>query len=120
MLFYNFTRLFKSRGIDKPFSYLLSMGYSANVATRIINHRIERVKLSDLEKLCELFKCTPNDLLEWVPGKNEKDKENHPLFPLIRNEKVHDLTQLLHSIPLNKLVEIEELIQKELDSDRQK
>ena len=67
MLTFNFSRIFKARGIDKPFSYLVKVGYSDNFATRIVNNRIKRLDLADLEKLCELLQCTPNDLLEWIP-----------------------------------------------------
>ena len=44
MLTFNFTRIFKARGIDKPFSYLVKVGYSDNFATRIVNNRIKSNK----------------------------------------------------------------------------
>ena len=48
MLTFNFSRIFKARGIEKPFSYLVKVGYSDNFATRIVNNRIKRLDLGDL------------------------------------------------------------------------
>ena len=42
MLTYNFTRLIKVRGIEKPFSYLVKAGYSGNFATKIAQNQAEQ------------------------------------------------------------------------------
>lgn len=115
MLTFNFSRIFKARGIDKPFSYLVKVGYSDNFATRIVNNRIKRIDLSALEKLCELLQCTPNDLLEWIPESKDKTNDNHPLISIKRSDKVVQLTQILNSVPLDKLNEIESVIKKEIE-----
>jgi DNA-binding Xre family transcriptional regulator len=115
MLTFNFTRIFKARGIDKPFSYLTSLGYSANLATRIANNRIRRFDLHYVETFCEILQCTPNDLLQWFPSGKQKDNEKHPLFPLKRTDRVVHLTHMLSAIPLDKLSKIEDMIQKELE-----
>jgi DNA-binding Xre family transcriptional regulator len=115
MLTFNFSRIFKARGIDKPFSYLVKVGYSDNFATRIVNNRIQRLDLANLEKLCELLQCTPNDLLEWIPGSQDKTNDKHPLISIKQSDKVVQLTQILNSVPLDKLSEIESLIRKELE-----
>jgi DNA-binding Xre family transcriptional regulator len=115
MLSFNFSRIFKSRGIDKPFSYLVKAGYSDNFATRIVNNRIQRLNLTDVEKLCELFRCTPNDLLEWIPENEDKTNDKHPLISMKRSDKVFQLTQILNSVPLDKLKDIESVIRKEIE-----
>ena len=115
MLAFNFTRIFKARGIDKPFSYLVKGGYSDNFATRIVNNRMQRLNLTDIEKLCELLQCTPNDLLEWIPDSKDSTNDNHPLISIKRSNKVFQLTQILNSVPLDKLSEIENLIKKEME-----
>jgi hypothetical protein len=114
MLTFNFTRIFKARGIDKPFRYLVNAGYSEGFSTRIVNNRTEKLNLKDIEKLCVMFQCTPNDLLQWYPSKNEINIENHPLYSLKRTEKVIHLTKILNAVPLNKLDTIENIIQEEL------
>jgi DNA-binding Xre family transcriptional regulator len=115
MIIYNFSRIFKARGIDKPFSYLVKTGFSSNAASRIANSNISTFNLTFVEKLCKLFQCTPNDLLEWVPTDQDVDNETNPLYPLRRTNKVHQLTQLLNSVPLNRLIDIENIIKKEIE-----
>ena len=115
MLTFNFARVFKARGIEKPFSFLVKAGYSDNFATRVANSRMERMNLKDVEALCVLLHCTPNDILEWIPDKKDGKSENHPLSPLRRTGTVSQLNQILNAVPLNKLMEIETLIKKELE-----
>lgn len=115
MLHFNFTRLFKARGIDRPFSYLVKRGYSETFATRIVNNRIERLNLRDVERLCELLHCTPNDLLEWIPSQEQATDKNHALVSLKRTDTTVHLTQMLNAVPLDKLAEIETLIKQQLE-----
>jgi DNA-binding Xre family transcriptional regulator len=115
MLIFNFNRIFKARGIDKPFTYLIKAGYSDNFATRIVNNRIRRLDLDYTEKLCELLQCTPNDFFEWIPESKDKNNDKHPLIPIKRSDKVVQLTQMLNSIPIDKLEEIESVIKKEIE-----
>lgn len=117
MLNFNFTRIFKARGIDKPFSYLRKAGYSDNFATRVINNRMEKLNLKDVERICTILQCTPNDLLDWVPSGKDANNEKHPLISLKRSDKVVVLTQLLSSIPLNKLSGIEDMIKREIEKE---
>jgi DNA-binding Xre family transcriptional regulator len=114
MLKFNFKRVFRARGIDRPFSYLVGVGFSPNYATRIVNSRIRTLNIQDIEKLCAMLGCTPNDFLEWIPDAKDAANDKHPLIPLQRNDKVIQLTQMLNSIPLDKLREIESIINKEI------
>ncbi len=114
MLKFDFPRVFKARGIDRPFSFLVNYGYSTNMATRIVNNRTRQVNLRDIEKLCMILKCTPNDFFDWIPEKNDIDMENHPLNALKRSDKVV-LAQLINDIPMDRLADIEKLVKKELE-----
>jgi hypothetical protein len=62
-----------------------------------------------------MLHCTPNDLLEWIPSNTESTNENNPLISLKRSEKVIQLTQILNSIPLDRLAEIEIMIKKHIE-----
>jgi DNA-binding Xre family transcriptional regulator len=110
MIIYNFDRIFKARGIDKPFTYLTKAGFSDNFATKIKNNRIKRIGLKELEKLCILLHCTPNDFYEWIPDANSQADKDHPLQVIRQSDKVFDLTKTLNSVPLGELDKIEELI----------
>jgi succinate dehydrogenase flavin-adding protein (antitoxin of CptAB toxin-antitoxin module) len=76
---------------------------------------MERLNLKDIEKLCELFQCTPNDLLEWIPENKDLDNKKHSLISIKRSDKVVQLTQILNTIPLDKLGDIESMIKKEIE-----
>ena len=115
MLTFNFSRIFKARGIDKPFTFLVKAGYSDNFATSIVHSRHDKLNLKDIERLCELFQCTPNDMLEWIPNNKDADNANHPLISLKRNDNSGQLAKMLRSIPMERLVDIEVLIKKELE-----
>ena len=115
MLEFNFTRLFRAKGITAPTTFLVNKGFSDNFATGVVRNRYRRFNLDDVERLCHVFQCTPNDLLEWSPDKNDGDTTNHYLASLIRNEKVLDLSLTLNSVSFDKLLAIEKLIQEEIN-----
>ena len=114
MLYYRFDRIFKARGIDQPFTYMINAGFSVAMASKIKNNHVVQLKMHHLERFCLLLKCTPNDLLEWVPDKNAAYDDNHPLKALKRSEIEVDMVKTINSIPLNKLEQIEKLIREEL------
>ncbi|WP_289054262.1 helix-turn-helix domain-containing protein [Carboxylicivirga marina] len=113
MLRYNFTRIFKAKAIERPYTYLCKAGFSENFSSKVKNNLVNRLNLDLLERLCECFGCTPNDLMEWVPDKGSPLKPDHPLNELRRNEKILDLTAAINSLPLSKLEKIEKLISDE-------
>lgn len=115
MLIYNSTRFFKAKGIQKPFTYMVTHGFSDNFATAFVHNRFRKLNLDDVQRLCELLLCTPNDLIQWIPETKDADNPTHPLQSLQRNTKVMDLTRTLHSVPYERLLEIEKLIQLEVN-----
>jgi len=116
MLTYNFDRVFKARGIDKPFAHLQKAGFSDSLASRLKKNKIARLNLSSIERLCLLLRCTPNDLMEWVPDKSSNVAADHPMHKIIKSEKIVDITKTLNSVPLERLGEIEELIKNKINN----
>jgi len=110
MIRYNFDRVFKARGIERPFSFLRQAGFSDNFATKIKKNNVKRIDLRELEKLCVVLKCTPNDFFEWIPDKDVQIDKDHALNMIRKSDKVVDLTKTLNSVPLGQLEEIEQLI----------
>ena len=113
MFSFNFSKLFIVRGITRPSRYLLDQGFSPNFATKIVFSRFERIDLKTLERLCVLFNCTPNDLLEWTPDDKSKENTDHPLYPLRKPDeaKVLKLTQTINSLPLDSLDEVQQAVE---------
>jgi DNA-binding Xre family transcriptional regulator len=114
MMNYNFDRVFKARGIDRPYSFLRKSGFSGNLAVKINRNKVVRLRLNHLERLCMLLRCTPNDFMIWEPDKGEQVSKDHPLNKLKRNEDQVAITQMLNSIPLDKLGNIKKLIEEQV------
>lgn len=114
MIVYRFDRLFKARGIERPFTFLQQAGFSMNFASKIKNNRVSRLNMKQMEKLCLLLKCTPNDMMAWIPDKNAPYDDDVPLAALRMSETEIDMVKTINSIPLGKLERIEQLIREEL------
>jgi DNA-binding Xre family transcriptional regulator len=117
MLYYNFTRVFKARGVERPYSLLTHAGLGSDLATRMKNNRVRILRMETLEKVCLLLHCTPNDVMEWIPEKDNVDKDQ-PLNQLLKTQnKVIDITQSLNSLPLGKLEEISKYIDDQVKKE---
>ena len=110
MLAYNFNRVFRAKGIEKPVQFLHKAGFSYTFAAKIRNGTVNRLTLDLLERLCIAIGCTPNDFMEWTPGKDQNPDKNYPLYELKKADKVLELSQSLNLLPMSKLEEIERLI----------
>lgn len=88
-------------------AYLRREGFSHWVSHQLTNSKNKNLKFHDLERLCILFKCTPNDLLEWVPN-NQADETNseHPLAPLKKEKNMADDIGNLSYAQLKELAKI--------------
>lgn len=50
------------------------VGFTMANVSLLKNGKIKAMKLSTLNKLCEVLNCQPGDLLEYVPGGDEDDE----------------------------------------------
>ena len=114
MLRYNFDRVFKARGIDRPFSYLRKAGFTDNMAVNINRSKVTKLDVKFMEQLCLLLRCTPNDLMSWEPENSEQVPKDHPLYRIKRNEDQVEITKMINGIPLDKLGAIKKLIREEV------
>jgi DNA-binding Xre family transcriptional regulator len=102
MLSFNLEPIFKARGIQKPFSFLIKAGFTPHTAHHIISGDSRSFRLDHIEQLCLVLKCEPNDLLLFSPDKNQHYPENLPLFNLKAEEQRTDLN-VLADIPFKDL-----------------
>ena len=114
MLTYNFKRVFRARGIEKPHAYLRKAGFSDSFASKIKNNNAKRIELRELERLCLLLKCTPNDFMEWTPEANIDVVEDHPMNILKKPEHEVDFVKTLNQVPLGKLEELDRILKEHL------
>lgn len=110
MLRYNLTRIFKIRGVTRPYSFFSKLGFSPGTASKYTNSKFTTLNLQVAEKLCNLLGCTPNDIIEWTPDKPEDDRPDHPLYPLKKTDKATQVNQLIHSLSFNQLSDLEQII----------
>jgi DNA-binding Xre family transcriptional regulator len=110
MLQLNLKRIFKARGIDMPYKFLVQNGFVPFTAHKYKNGKVEQIRIDHIEKLCEVLNCTPNDLFEWRPTEIFDDRADHPLQKIRARDKKIEINKLLSSISLDKLEEIEAMI----------
>ena len=111
MLKFNLSRIFKIRGINRPTTFFLQLGYSPGTASKYANSKMNTLYLYAIEKICVQLNCTPNDLLEWTPSKPEDDNKDHPLYPLKKSDKAAQINQLMHTLSFSQLEQLEQIIQ---------
>lgn len=119
MLIYNLERIYRARGIDKPFAFFRAAGFSESYSAKLKNGMVTGMKLATLEKLCEILHCTPHDVLEWRADNGSMITKDHPLRILESKNKPPDMTTLMKTIPLDKLKEFEQLVKNESKLDDQ-
>jgi DNA-binding Xre family transcriptional regulator len=106
MLSLNLSPIFKIRGIDKPYTFLVSAGFSAHSATRILNNKPRVFRLDHIELLCNILFCEPNDLLLWTPTKGITYADNFPLSKLKLSDTHNNWKETFATIPFKELKQI--------------
>ena len=106
MLRLNVMPVFKARGIDNPYYFLVKQGLSAYTVNSILYHGVSSLNFNHVELMCKVLVCEPNDLLVWTPDKNQFLPDNHPLQKLKPKPIPIDVQQTLSAIPYKDLVEI--------------
>lgn len=112
MLKWNFTRMCKMRGIEKPYSFFIKLGISHTVASNMATNKTDKILLRHLNTVCIALNCTPDDLMEWIPGSKAQDKPNTALFTLKPDTKSDDAAALLRALPASKLEELAKLLRE--------
>jgi hypothetical protein len=91
----------------------MNMGYSKSIAYRMSKNDTYNFTTKKLEQLCLALNCSPNDLFEYIPKKNNSIPQNHPLNNLIRQDQSQIIHSLLQELPVEKILELADLVKKE-------
>jgi DNA-binding Xre family transcriptional regulator len=110
MLSLNLNTIFKVRGIEKPYAYLIKAGISSHSASDLLNGRPRIFRLDHIEIICKLLLCSPNDLLIWTPNKDEIYPENHPLHNLKKTESQSSIQELIATMSFDQVKEVTQTI----------
>ena len=112
MLRIDIKRIARKKGQFEPTKLLVKNGFGKQKAWKIVSGRVKDWDLNDIEKLCEIFQCTPNDLFVLEPEKGKVYDNKHPMQFLIRFNEAYDVLSFLRSEPIEKIMEIEEELKR--------
>ena len=112
MLTINLNPVLNARNIERPFSFLIKAGFSSHTASSFLDSSIQRPALNQIEKVCELLNCTPNDILTWQPNDKSSLPISHPLNKLKKKDVDYKWQESLKTMPLEQLNEIAAIISK--------
>jgi len=107
MLNFNLHRIFALRGIDSPTEFLTQNGFSPADADLLLGREHRTIQIGDVERLCVLLHCTPNELFEWHFDVFPAIAANHPLNDLNNHPTASNLARKIREIPIQKLAELE-------------
>ena len=106
MIKLNLSPLFEARGIQNPKNYLYKNGIPRHTAQRILSGEHTQLHFRHVELLCKVLNCSPNDLLVYLPGKDQQLPENHPLHQLKKESLNFNWLQNTASLPINQLQQL--------------
>lgn len=110
MLEFNLSRIFKAAGVLYPRRFLMEKGYKNNTLHRMLRKEVYQLRLTELERMCILFGCTPNDLLEWKPDSEDANKPI-PLQQLRMKDDLH-IDKMLVQLPYSEQLEVKKFIEQ--------
>lgn len=103
MLTLNLKPIFKARGIQNPYTYLVKVGFTPSTAHNILNNKTNSFNLKHIDLLCTVLNCEPNHLIKFTPNPNQHYPENHSLFALIPAPTTETISETIASIPYTDL-----------------
>ncbi len=106
MLTLHLAPIFKARGIERPFTFLVNAGMTRHSATRLLNNKLGILRLDHLELLCRVLVCEPNDLFLFTPEKDQQYTSDHPLLKLKKKGSAANLYETIATMPYAQLKEI--------------
>ncbi|MEO8068986.1 MAG: helix-turn-helix transcriptional regulator [Flavobacteriales bacterium] len=107
MIQLNLQRLCKLKGIAKPYAFLAANGFSHHHAHSLANGAVKGLRFDHLEKLCRIYHCMPQELLDYKPNGRGLNPANDVLAPL-RKQPVatKDLRTLIAELPPEEILNI--------------
>jgi DNA-binding Xre family transcriptional regulator len=118
MLKIDIKRIAMKKGQFEPTKLLVKHGFEKQKAWRIVSGRVKDWDLKDIEKLCEIFVCSPNDLFVLVPEKGKVYDSKHPMQPLTRENEPKDIVSFLRSASIEEIEEFEAEMKRRKEGEK--
>ena len=110
MLNLDINHLLELREIENPRKFLVKNGFTYSAAGRLLKNEIAGTR--NIEKLCLVLNCTPDDLFNWTSDKGMKNSKNVALSKLAGRKSIGRIVPKLKGLSENKLEELHQFIDK--------
>jgi hypothetical protein len=115
MITLDLERMYEIKGIDRPYAFFTSHGFSPHVAHNLVSGAYKSLQYGHLEKLCRIFQCLPHDLLNYKPTTRGLPPAMDHLLVLRKPPlKTKSLKSLLASLPPDQVLRVTEQLQASL------
>ena len=104
MLRLNIKYLMNLRGIKNPYTFLRMHGFSNHKIRLFQKGANNSIQIRDIETLCVILNCAPNDLFDWTPSGKQDLPGNHPLRKLVKKPAVN-LEEFTYDLNPDELAE---------------
>lgn len=105
MLKYDITPLLKLHGAKNLGAHLWNCGFSRGKSRHLVSKNLKQIFVSDIEKLCYIFNCTPNDLFHYEEAAGKPLPSNSALKKLVR-EHIPTIPELVTGLSAEEAKEL--------------
>ena len=112
MLYFDIARVLNQKGILNHSIFLQQLGFKDYIIKRMMQINPTRIDINLLGALCKELNCTPNDLLSVKASASASLPANHALKKLVREKQAAPINRKLVNLPLDKLAQVQELVDK--------
>ncbi len=110
MLQLNLANVIKNKGYSHPNAFLIELGFSSTMASRILNNKRKSIFSADLERICVALNCTPNDLFIYMPPPRAGIEGTHALMSLRHEKNETSIMESLRELPNEKVKELQQIV----------
>jgi DNA-binding Xre family transcriptional regulator len=93
------------KGATKKLAYLYNRGLSEGRAKHLISKNIKTISIADIEKLCLIFNCTPNDLFIYEESVSNPLPQNSALKKIVRTP-IPSMPELVKDLSIEQTTEL--------------
>jgi DNA-binding Xre family transcriptional regulator len=118
MIRINLQHLLLLKNVHDARKFFVDKGINSTTAYRYVKMTNTRFTFKELEMLCLMFDCTPNDILEWIPNR-EHASQGYALEKLIRTQEEESLIHVIAKLPVEELMDVKRYILEKSKSSKE-
>ena len=118
MIRMNLNLIGRMRSIPNLKQFLIRrVGINHISADKLLKGTASSIRFDHMEGICRELHCTPDDILEWVPSKDNLPlAEGHPLQKLAQKKEAREFLSHLNAMSTEELYEV----MKQMDNKTEK